>query len=251
MERTAARWLGFEWDARIVKSIEGHTATRATTAVIAINMRLAALGAKRVGLVTPYVAAIEGKIIANYAAIGIEVVAAERLDLTENTAYAAVSPERVGAMVRTVAATRPDTIVIMCTNLADASVAEPLGQDLGIPSWIPCGCNRAQLPDARDRLRLTGRVRTSSIVTDDGRPVAYAVQGTGSPHLLLIHGWCCHRGFWEQQAEVLGANATVVTIDLAGHGNSPSLPRIRPPRSRRWRAMSSGWRTRCHQKSSS
>ena len=130
---TAASWLGFEWDARIVKAIEGHTAIRATTAVIAINMRLAALGAKRVGLVTPYVAALEDKIIANYAAIGINVVSAERLDLTENTAYAAVSPERIGDMVRTVAATVPDAIVIMCTNLAGASVAEPLGQALGIP----------------------------------------------------------------------------------------------------------------------
>ena len=67
-------------------------------------------------------------------------------------------------------------------------------------------------------------MQTRSVLAGDGRPVAYTVQGAGPPHLLLIHGWCCHRGFWDQQAEVLRANATVVTLDLAGHGASPSLP---------------------------
>lgn len=130
---TASSWLGFAWDARIVEAIQAHTRVPTTTAVMAINGRLAALNARRIGLVTPYVAALEDKIVANYAAIGIAVVAAERLDLTRNTDYADVSPSRIGDMVRAVATARPDAIVIMCTNLAGASVAEPLGIELRIP----------------------------------------------------------------------------------------------------------------------
>ena len=130
---TAASWLGFDWDQRIVEAIERQTMTRATTAVMAINTRLAQIGAKRIGLVTPYVAALEARIAENYAAAGIDVVAAERLDLTVNTDYAAVPPDRIAAMCRRVAAARPEAIVIMCTNLAGAPVAEPLSQELGIP----------------------------------------------------------------------------------------------------------------------
>lgn len=130
---TAASWLGFAWDARIVAAIEAHTGIPTTTAVLAINARLAKLEAKRIGLVTPYVAALEDKITANYASIGVEVVSAERLDLTRNTDYADIAPSRIGDMVRTVARARPDAIVVMCTNLAGASVAEPLGIALSIP----------------------------------------------------------------------------------------------------------------------
>lgn len=130
---TAASWLGFAWDARIVAAVEDHTGIPTTTAVMAINGRLAELGARRIGLVTPYVAALEDKIVANYASIGLKVVAAERLDLTRNTDYADVAPLRIGAMVRAVAAAQPDAIVIMCTNLAGASVAGPLAGELAIP----------------------------------------------------------------------------------------------------------------------
>ena len=130
---TAASWLGFDWDARIVAAVEAHTGIPTTTAVMAINKRLADLGASRIGLVTPYVGDIERRIVANYERAGLAVVAAERLDLTVNTDYAAVPPERIAAMVREVASGRPDAIVILCTNLAGSSAAPSLGRDLGIP----------------------------------------------------------------------------------------------------------------------
>jgi maleate isomerase len=130
---TAASWLGFDWDEKIAAAIERDTGTRATSAVMAINQELAAIRARRIGLVTPYVATIEARIIENYASIGITVAAAERLDLTVNTAFGEVSPQRIETMVRSVATAKPDAIVIMCTNLAGASIAEPLGRELGIP----------------------------------------------------------------------------------------------------------------------
>ena len=153
---TSASWLGFDWDRRIVEAIERSTGIAATTAVMAINHELEAIGARRIGLVTPYVADLESRIIANYASIGIEVVSAARLDLTLNTDFAAVSPERIGAMARAVAAARPDAIVIMCTNLAGASVAESLSRDLAVPVIDSV---RAAVLHSCDRLRRgEGRV---------------------------------------------------------------------------------------------
>jgi maleate isomerase len=130
---TAASWLGFEHDQRIVENIASHTGIAATTATIAVNDELTRLTVKRIGLVTPYVAALETKIIANYRSIGIEVAAAARRDLTHNTDYAALSSTDIAAMIHDVAKSRPDAIVVLCTNLAGARIATAMTQEVGIP----------------------------------------------------------------------------------------------------------------------
>jgi len=130
---TAASWLGFAHDAALTEAIERDTGIPATTAVVAINDALARIGARRIGLVTPYVAAIEADIVRNYACIGIEVVAAERLDITDNFAFGLVPPAQIADMARAVARSAPEAIVVMCTNLAGASLVTPLGAELGIP----------------------------------------------------------------------------------------------------------------------
>ena len=132
---TAASWLGFERDTELVATIEAQTGIRATTAIIALNAELARIGVRRIALVTPYIEALETKIIANYRAAGIEVVAASRLDLTENAAYADITPHEISVMIRTLAMDRDDieAVLILCTNLAGSSIAEELESDIGIP----------------------------------------------------------------------------------------------------------------------
>ena len=133
---TAASWLGFAWDDELVAAIEGDTKIRATTAVRAINTTLHESGARKIGLVTPYVESLESQIIENYRQIGIDTVSSERLDITENTAYADVPVETIADMVRETASAspdRPDAVVIMCTNLAGASIAPDLSTEIGCP----------------------------------------------------------------------------------------------------------------------
>ena len=130
---TAASWLGFDHDERLVSAIERHTGIRATTAVIAINERLTRLGARRIGLVTPYVAALEERIIDNYRDIGVTVAGAVRGDLTENTAIAEIGQAEIAAMAREAARTPVDAILILCTNLAGSSVVRQLEQELNVP----------------------------------------------------------------------------------------------------------------------
>jgi pimeloyl-ACP methyl ester carboxylesterase len=54
----------------------------------------------------------------------------------------------------------------------------------------------------------------------DGTRIAYEAHGAGSPALVLVHGWSCHRGYWDAQLTPLSATAFVVALDLAGHGES-------------------------------
>jgi maleate isomerase len=130
---TAASWLGFERDDAFCKAVETKTKVSATTAVLAINHRLKALAAKQIGLITPYNATLEKKIMKNYESIGIRTTAAERLDLATNTEMAAVTAEKISEMCRSVARSTPECIVIMCTNLRGASVSTNLSDELAIP----------------------------------------------------------------------------------------------------------------------
>ena len=68
---TSSGWLGFDADQRLCERIEAATGIRATTSMLALNEILAATGVKRFGLVTPYIDAVQQRIVANYATLGI------------------------------------------------------------------------------------------------------------------------------------------------------------------------------------
>ncbi len=54
----------------------------------------------------------------------------------------------------------------------------------------------------------------------DGTRVAFDVVGPEAPSIVLVHGWCCDRGYWDAQRDALAESFRVVTVDLAGHGDS-------------------------------
>jgi pimeloyl-ACP methyl ester carboxylesterase len=54
----------------------------------------------------------------------------------------------------------------------------------------------------------------------DGVPIRYRVEGSGEPALVFVHGWCCDSGYWKSQVPYFSKGYTVVTVDLAGHGES-------------------------------
>lgn len=62
-------------------------------------------------------------------------------------------------------------------------------------------------------------------LSSDGVPIVYDVHGSADPDagastIVLIHGWSCDRSYWDAQIEPLAARYRVVTLDLAGHGDS-------------------------------
>jgi pimeloyl-ACP methyl ester carboxylesterase len=54
----------------------------------------------------------------------------------------------------------------------------------------------------------------------DGVKISYDVQGTGQPVLVFVHGWSCSKEYWKEQVAHFAKKHKVVTIDLAGHGQS-------------------------------
>jgi maleate isomerase len=132
---TSAGWLGFDTDDTLCRGIEAASGARACTSVSALNEILITTGARRIGLVTPYLPDVQARIIANYAAIGIEVVCEVHLNLQDNFSFSEVDEATIADGVRTVAALRPDAIVVLCTNLRGAPLAAGLEAELGIPVY--------------------------------------------------------------------------------------------------------------------
>jgi len=69
--------------------------------------------------------------------------------------------------------------------------------------------------------KVTGpRSGAGTVSAPDRVPIAYTVTGSGSPALVFIHGWLCDQTHWAEQIDLFSTGATVVTIDLPGHGQS-------------------------------
>lgn len=133
---TAAGWMGFERDHHLIERIKAHTGIAATTAVLALNDLLAIKGVRRMGLVTPYTTDVQQRIVANYAGLGVEVVAERHLGICVNHDFALVPPEQLARMSREVASgpehSRPQAITTFCTNLHAAQLAESLEAETGV-----------------------------------------------------------------------------------------------------------------------
>jgi pimeloyl-ACP methyl ester carboxylesterase len=62
--------------------------------------------------------------------------------------------------------------------------------------------------------------RPATFTAPDGTPIAFESHGTGDPALVLVHGWSCDRSYWKEQVAPFSRDFRVVTVDVAGHGES-------------------------------
>jgi pimeloyl-ACP methyl ester carboxylesterase len=54
----------------------------------------------------------------------------------------------------------------------------------------------------------------------DGIPIRFEVTGGGNRAIVFVHGWSCDRTYWRDQVGAFADAYRVVSIDLAGHGES-------------------------------
>src|SRR5262245_20157436 len=66
--------------------------------------------------------------------------------------------------------------------------------------------------------RLTGVPQWAE--SADGSRIRYRAYGRGEPVLVFIHGWAADSSYWDAQIDDFKVRYTVVTLDLAGHGES-------------------------------
>lgn len=132
---TSAGWLGFERDRELCQAIERRTKIPACSSVLALAEIFRLTGVTRFGLVTPYTDAIQQAIVANFGREGFECVAEAQLGISVNFDFSLIEAERIAAMVREVAKSKPQAITVFCTNMDGASLAEPLEREAGIPIY--------------------------------------------------------------------------------------------------------------------
>ena len=133
---TSAGWLGFNADEKLCEAITAATGVPATTSVLALNKALRLFGAKRLGLVTPYVDDVQEAIMRNYASIGIEMTpATERhLCITKNTDIALIDSKTLDGMVADVVKGGAEVVTTFCTNLNHAAQRAELWEEThGVP----------------------------------------------------------------------------------------------------------------------
>ncbi len=69
-------------------------------------------------------------------------------------------------------------------------------------------------------LLLSGCGNDDTVSSLDGVPIAFEKTGDGEKTLVFVHGWSCDRTYWREQVAALSDRYTIVTVDLAGHGES-------------------------------
>jgi maleate isomerase len=132
---TSSGWLGFAADQRLIARITAQTGIAATTSMLALNEVLAAQGARRVAFVTPYLDAVQARIVENYAGLGYACAAERHLGLQDNFSFSEVDGATLSDMIRAVATAKPDAIAVICTNLRAAGLVASLEAETGIPIY--------------------------------------------------------------------------------------------------------------------
>ena len=132
---TSSGWLGFEADVRLCEQITAATGIPATTSMLALNEILTTTKVKTMGYVTPYLDAVQAKIVQNYADFGVTCRGDRHLNLQDNFSFSEVPVEQLEQMTRDVAQEKPDAISIICTNLRVAPSVAKLEQETGIPVY--------------------------------------------------------------------------------------------------------------------
>lgn len=118
------------------RRIEAATRLPALATADALLVALAALGARRVLLVTPYIEAVHAREIAFLEANGIAVVGGDFLGIDGNAGMARIPPAEIAAQARRAAAAHPggaEACLISCTAIRSAGVIATLEAELGLP----------------------------------------------------------------------------------------------------------------------
>ena len=151
---------GVDANTVIIDRISSSTGLPAVTATWAMVLALRGLSAARIALATPYTAE-RGKVMEEFLRrSGVEVVASQHRDFHagsddprewyETNTQPASTAYR---MVRELAPTNVDAVLISATNFRTFEIVEPLEKDLGIPV---ISCNQAILWWLGKELKLDG-----------------------------------------------------------------------------------------------
>jgi maleate isomerase len=131
---SAGALRGNAYEAALVERIAAETGARAISVAAAVRDAIRRRGARRVGVLTPYVAGLNVPIRASLEDDGIAVAAVHGLGIGPNLEIGAVEPERIAAHARErFAGAGIDLLFASCTNFRALDAREAIERDLGVP----------------------------------------------------------------------------------------------------------------------
>ncbi len=132
---SAGALRGKEYEAQLIRRIAEETGTGAISVANAVGEAINRRGAKRVGVVTPYVDSLNEKIVASLEADGLEVAGIHGLGIDENFEIAAVGPQRIAEFAaECFGGASIDLLFASCTNFRALDAVERIEDRLGVPA---------------------------------------------------------------------------------------------------------------------
>ena len=132
---TSAGWLGLDTDRRLCAAITERTGVPATSAVLSLVDMFRRAGVTRYGLVTPYVEDVQRRIVETFEREGFTCTGERHSGEKRNYHFAEVPAEQIAQMVRDAAATGPQAITILCTNVNGMALTPALEAETGVPIY--------------------------------------------------------------------------------------------------------------------
>lgn len=122
-------------EARIAEIVQTvFPAAKVTNPLSAAKAALAALGAKRIALVTPYVPDVSEALRDRFAEAGIETTVLASFEQIEDAAVARITPASIAdAIVATGKSAQCDAVFASCTSLRTGAIIGEAEQRLGLP----------------------------------------------------------------------------------------------------------------------
>jgi len=133
---TAAGFLaGPERDAAIAAELGGITGRPVVTTASAMIAVLRHIGARRIGLVTPYQDFVNERLRAFLERSGIAVEALASFGAENVDELAAITPEEIAARARATMRPQCDALFIACSQLPTREILPQLEREMGRPVW--------------------------------------------------------------------------------------------------------------------
>jgi maleate isomerase len=131
---SAGALRGNHYEAELIDRIGEQTGAATFSVAAAVRWAIRATGARRVGVITPYVDSLNEKIASSLEDDGLEVAAIHGLGITENFAIAEVEPERIAQFaVERFGGSDIELLFASCTNFRAFDAREDMQQALGLP----------------------------------------------------------------------------------------------------------------------
>jgi maleate isomerase len=143
------------WDKVLRDRIEARTAVPATTTSTAVLAAFAALGARRLGIATPYIDELNRREREFFEAQGFEVLDIRGLGIRDDRQIGMQSPQTAYRLAREVDRPEVDCLFISCTNFPTIPIIAPLEADAGKPVVTS---NQATIWDSLRRAGIRERI---------------------------------------------------------------------------------------------